>query len=529
MKFICPSCKAKYQIADEKVSGRSVRMKCRKCGFDIQISKPAAATGDAAEGEAASVPPPAAEPAPSPAPAARAAQAKSPAPARAAAPPPRAPLGSRPGAPPPRAPLGSRPSAPPPARPAPPARPIPAAPVAAQPSPARPAAPAAPERSSPAAATYDDTDEARTQFVGGGALAGALSAMLAAPASERLGTPAPARDSVLATSFEDWHVGINGVPVGPLRLSEIRSKAAVGAITPESLVWRPGFDEWKPLRSFPELMAVIDEALPSSPVAALGANGSNGAALASPAVLAPTTGAAVVSDTDDFAGLPQRGRSPAWAWVAVGMALLFGLTIGFVVFKDSPKEPIIKYVEVAGPGQPGTPAATASGGDTLPAASASDPGQKVARGGGPLPAKTTGDKPGDPPKSGLNLGGLDPGGTGPRPLGPAGEGPSSAAGGGGQLDSAQISSTVARYRTSVQRSCWQPALAARASDAASSARVSVSIAIGPTGSVQSVSSSGDPKGYPGLASCIVGRVRGWQFPASGGTTNTNVPFVFVAQ
>jgi len=39
MKFLCPSCKAKYQIADEKVAGRSVRMKCRKCGYVIPISQ----------------------------------------------------------------------------------------------------------------------------------------------------------------------------------------------------------------------------------------------------------------------------------------------------------------------------------------------------------------------------------------------------------------------------------------------------------------------------------------------------------
>ena len=43
MKFLCPSCKAKYQIADEKVAGRSVRMKCRKCGFMIQVSSAMAA------------------------------------------------------------------------------------------------------------------------------------------------------------------------------------------------------------------------------------------------------------------------------------------------------------------------------------------------------------------------------------------------------------------------------------------------------------------------------------------------------
>src|SRR3954469_24432187 len=56
MKFLCPSCKAKYQIGDEKVAGRSVRMKCRKCGYVIQVSS-VAGMGDALPG---SEPPPAA-------------------------------------------------------------------------------------------------------------------------------------------------------------------------------------------------------------------------------------------------------------------------------------------------------------------------------------------------------------------------------------------------------------------------------------------------------------------------------------
>ena len=32
MKFLCDNCKAKYQIGDEKVAGKTVRMKCRRCG-----------------------------------------------------------------------------------------------------------------------------------------------------------------------------------------------------------------------------------------------------------------------------------------------------------------------------------------------------------------------------------------------------------------------------------------------------------------------------------------------------------------
>ena len=37
MKFLCDQCKAKYQISDEKVAGKTVRMKCRKCGHQIEV------------------------------------------------------------------------------------------------------------------------------------------------------------------------------------------------------------------------------------------------------------------------------------------------------------------------------------------------------------------------------------------------------------------------------------------------------------------------------------------------------------
>src|SRR5262245_57126796 len=37
MKFFCDNCKAKYQIGDEKVAGKTIRMKCRKCGHQIEV------------------------------------------------------------------------------------------------------------------------------------------------------------------------------------------------------------------------------------------------------------------------------------------------------------------------------------------------------------------------------------------------------------------------------------------------------------------------------------------------------------
>lgn len=37
MNFSCPSCAAKYYIADDNVVGRTLKMKCRKCANDIPI------------------------------------------------------------------------------------------------------------------------------------------------------------------------------------------------------------------------------------------------------------------------------------------------------------------------------------------------------------------------------------------------------------------------------------------------------------------------------------------------------------
>ena len=32
----------------------------------------------------------------------------------------------------------------------------------------------------------------------------------------------------------------------------------------DSLVWRDGFEEWQPLRTFPELVAIVEESLSSA-------------------------------------------------------------------------------------------------------------------------------------------------------------------------------------------------------------------------------------------------------------------------
>src|SRR5690606_3418951 len=119
MRFNCQSCGAKYQIADEKVAGKTVRMKCRKCGTEIQVR--ARPGGEGVEAEHVASAPASSRPgtlgAPPPRPSQPSGLASTSGPVRPGAP-PAAGGAPRPGAPRPMAP---RPVAPP--RPAAPPRP----------------------------------------------------------------------------------------------------------------------------------------------------------------------------------------------------------------------------------------------------------------------------------------------------------------------------------------------------------------------------------------------------------------------
>jgi len=539
MKFLCPSCKAKYQIADEKVAGRSVRMKCRKCGFMIQVSSAMAAPSGAgseppiADDDATSAPPPAAEPAKKSAP-------------QAAAPPPaaprvvpsaaaKAPAAKGPALPAPRPPPGKQVGAvPKPA--APPARPSAfkaSAPLAAAPRPVAAAAATA-VAAAPQAHDYEGEDDV-TRMADAGALAGAFTQAFGGGADVAAEVPA-----ALSMPGDEWFVGINGVPVGPIRLSELRSKAASGAVNKESLVWRDGFEDWRPLKTYPELLAIVEEGLssarasltPFTPPAseARDVTAKRGVAAADPfaAAASPSavTGSAVV--TDDLAAFvpPRRGTSPM-VWLAMVIAIALGLTLGFVLFggqKPGETKIVEKIVEKEVPAKDQVGPAAANNG--IPETVVADP-QAPKKTGGPGKAAPGASAAEGKPLTGLQglngLSGLGPSG------GPAASGPAGNSNNGAQLDGGQIQTTVSRYTGSVKRRCWQPALDARAKDAPMTAKVTVSITVGGTGSVQNASTSGDPRGYSGLANCIASSVKSWQFPASGGTTIANVPFVFAGQ
>jgi hypothetical protein len=306
----------------------------------------------------------------------------------------------------------------------------------------------------------------------------------------------------------------------------LREKAAVGKVTLESLVWRDGFEEWKPLREFPELATVVEEAS----AAAMATEALRTIPAPSPLEEQEERKRALESYEPSSEVLAKvgakRSNSHPMAWVAMVVALALGVTIGAVLLSKTVNRDVIKYVEV--PASAKSAEVAPSGGEVA-LEEATVAGGTTKRVGGPAAPKTEPSAPAAPAKGGLaglsGLNGLS--GLGPTAQGPDVAGPGSAP--GGQLDGNSIQRVVGNFVPSVRRGCWDSALAGRAPDAPSSARVSATITINPNGNVDNVTTSGDPKGYPGLARCIESRVRSWHFPRSGGTTTANVPFVFAAQ
>jgi predicted Zn finger-like uncharacterized protein len=53
MRISCPSCQSSYKIADEKVQGRTVKVRCRKCGLTIHVNEQGVMSEAAAAGSPA--------------------------------------------------------------------------------------------------------------------------------------------------------------------------------------------------------------------------------------------------------------------------------------------------------------------------------------------------------------------------------------------------------------------------------------------------------------------------------------------
>ncbi len=540
MKFLCDQCKAKYQIADDKAAGKTVRMKCRKCGHLIEVR---------ATVEATSEPPP--------------------------------------------------------------ASPGPAAPAAAPRAPARPGKPA-PPRASPLAASLasgkSQGQQAKPQAHAPDRPASALAGAFKSSVQREEETSAPFDMADLSPS-DEWYVAINGVPVGPIRVAEVRRKAALGAVTEESLCWQEGLDEWRPVRSFPELALIVREAVSSGrsslppsqsqshgesrPPAPAQRSGSvrpaaSTSAPRAPVVARPAAPTAMAARSnvvpinsrlataekiedapddltrphvepavvaDPFANMPGPAAMPAAMstqhvaamspgaaailatpepapaerkappWLAIAMvaaACAFGVTAGIAVFFRPAAAPATVAAAPTTTGLPGVaiaptaPTAT----DTAapePTTTASTTKGPVAMGGhgGPAPTATAAATEAHGP---LNLQGI--GGSGPRPTDDPGSNDGPKAGGTG-ITQGQVQMVISQHQAGLKRSCWE-----RSPSTKPAVNISISLTVGGDGSAQGVSASGDD---PSIAMCVQNDVKGWKFPAMGNSQATAFSLHFVRQ
>jgi predicted Zn finger-like uncharacterized protein len=546
LKFFCEQCKAKYQIADEKVAGKTVRMKCRKCGHLIELR--AEVTESSAIAHA----------------------------------PPAAPGTSSSGGLAGQAGAAARPSAPrAPARPP----PKPNA-LATSLTSAKPAPPKA-DRSA------------------GGALSGAFRNTV-----QREDEGSAPFDMADLAPGDDWYVAVNGVPVGPIRIAEVRRKAALGAVTEESLVWQEGLDEWRPLKTFPDLAANVREAaasgrvsitppppdvrpsapppprapsmrqssanipsriassrpLQTPPPAArsnvvpftsrlataerlddapteIGALHRLTAAVAdpfaapAPAAIAPPSAAAmaplgdgppIVASASLAPPLRPDARSrkqPPWIVIAmIAGAVAFGAVAALSIFvKPSPPPAGVAQGAAAPPTPPPTAPASATGAATVamvePTASVAIVSAAPAThgGSGGAPRATTAAAPTIPGRS-LDLHSLAGTNVAPSEDPGGGDAPSAP---GQCISGGQVQQVIGLHQVAIRRACWE-----RNPTVKPTVSVNVALTVGADGSAQGVSASGDE---PSVAKCIENDVRGWHFPAMGCSQKTAFSLKFVKQ
>jgi predicted Zn finger-like uncharacterized protein len=519
MRFLCEQCKAKYQIADEKVAGKTVRMKCRKCGHLIEVKAEVTETSVAS---------------------------KAPAPdddATRVGMDVNAMMQLTKGGP---AGATTKPAAP------------------------RPGG----ATTKPALAT---------------SLAAAKPAKPAKPASSHLGPPQ--KESALAGAFQktvakderlqeistssEWYCAINGVPVGPVRIAELRRKASTGAVNEESLVWQEGMEEWRPLRTIPELVAIVQEGLSAERPSLVSANPPRvtpappaprptGSRTPTPAPVAqqqqrsnviPLAGRLATAEklepepiADPFAMPISVAAAPAPIstdvssamgvaaptvviprkqgpnWIVLGMVVAFGAfgaTAGVAVFfNKAPPAPAPTVVVTT---QATAPTQTAAAGsvaiiDTSPTATY-DPGTTRSTGGGTRPNVASGGgttagaaKPIDPSIAAL---------LGNSTAGPSVGGTNTGGSAGSALSEEAIQRVVQQRSAGVKRTCWE-----RGGGTESNVNVRVKLTIAATGNVQSSNADGND---PIVSKCIENSVRQWQFPVSSGPTTVEIPFHFLRQ
>lgn len=261
-------------------------------------------------------------------------------------------------------------------------------------------------------------------------------------------------------------------------------------------------------------------------------NGLHLGALDAPAAEAPANAEAkrpVDEPEPDLDAVLGRKRPPhPMAYAFIAAAAVFGGVAAWVLL-SRPATQIVVVQAPAATAATATPSATTEPDRAQVDVGEVSTGSPQARGpsrpGSGARPKSTAATTAAPPSAPIDTSGFVNNVPGPKQTGPS----NSQSGAGGQLSQGEISAVVSQNQPLVKRKCWQPALEARPPNGATNARVNGSITIRGSGAVDSASASGAERDFPGLASCIAARMKGWKFPPSGGSTTVNVPFVFAGQ
>ncbi len=103
----------------------------------------------------------------------------------------------------------------------------------------------------------------------GAALAATVLPRLAQPAAVSGETPPPVPASVQQGA--GWYVVIDGEQVGPLSDEAVMRRLDRGEITPDTLIWRAGMEDWQAISANQTIMAkrvavAIGRAKPATPL-----------------------------------------------------------------------------------------------------------------------------------------------------------------------------------------------------------------------------------------------------------------------
>ena len=202
MQFSCESCKTQLQIADEKVRGKRLIVRCKRCGAKISISDPALGAARPRLGAG----PPAFAP-----PAASASSA-----------------------------VSRR------------------RPVSAQPSQPASAAPA--ERDS----DTDSTRAMDSHLLEQALQASKSDEPTLNDAAPSAAKPPPSRPAPESAGAPLWFAMLHGKQTGPLTRAELGARTDEGAIGPRTYLWKDGMNAWQRAKDLPELQGLFRQ-LPEAP------------------------------------------------------------------------------------------------------------------------------------------------------------------------------------------------------------------------------------------------------------------------